>query len=189
MKRWLAAGLSILMLALFGAGCGGKDTKNPIATLELKNGKTIKIELFKEAAPETVANFIELAECGFYDDLTFHRVVPGFVVQAGDPKGDSSGGPGYTIKGEFSANGVDNPTEHVRGVVSMARREDDYDSAGSQFFICLADSPQLNGLYAAFGRVMDDESMAVVDDMATLTVDANGKPASPPVIKTIKIEK
>ena len=131
------------------------------ATILMADGKKISMELDESQAPITVQNFVELAEKGFYDGLVFHRIEPGFVIQGGDPLGNGMGGPGYQIKGEFSANGVQNTISHQRGVVSMARSRA-FDSAGSQFFITLGDASFLDGQYAAFGTV-DEESMSCVD--------------------------
>lgn len=131
--------------------------------IEMENGKQIKIELDHASAPISCENFEKLVREGFYDGLTFHRVIKGFMIQGGCPQGTGTGGPGYTIKGEFSANGVDNPIKHVRGVISMARSADP-DSAGSQFFIVHEDAPHLDGQYAAFGHVI--EGMDVVDEIA-----------------------
>lgn len=142
-----------------------KITQNPIVTMEIENYGTIKIELYPEYAPNTVANFVNLIESGFYDNLTFHRLVPGFVLQGGDPNGDGTGGPDYTIAGEFSANGyTKNTLSHNKGVISMARSMD-YDSAGSQFFIVLDDSAKasLDGLYAGFGSVI--EGMEIIEEI------------------------
>lgn len=130
------------------------------AEIELQSGGKIVLELYPETAPISVDNFVKLANEGFYDGVVFHRVVPGFVIQGGDPTGSGMGGPGYQIKGEFRANGVKNDLKHTRGVLSMARAQD-YDSAGSQFFIMVDDAPHLDGQYAAFGRVTD--GMDVVD--------------------------
>ena len=135
-----------------------------------------------EQAPITVENFAKLAKEGFYDGLTFHRIEPGFVIQGGDPNGNGTGGPGYQIKGEFSANGVENTISHVRGVVSMARAQD-YDSAGSQFFITLDDATFLDGQYAAFGTV-DEESMKVVDAI----VEQYLQDGKAPVMKSVTVE-
>ncbi len=140
------------------------DAKKPIVTIEMANGGIIKAELYPDVAPITVENFISLIEKGFYNGLTFHRNIPGFVIQGGCPNGNGTGGPGYTIKGEFSSNGVENNLKHTRGVLSMARAQDP-DSAGSQFFIMHADAPHLDGEYAAFGMVI--EGMDVVDKIAT----------------------
>ena len=133
--------------------------------ITMENGGTIRIELDKTAAPITVENFEKLAAKGFYDGLTFHRVIPGFMIQGGCPQGTGMGGPGYTIQGEFASNGVANPIRHTRGVISMARAQDP-NSAGSQFFIMHADAPHLDGDYAAFGHVV--EGMEVVDEIAAV---------------------
>lgn len=148
-------------------GCSNDEeiTENPIVTMEIEDYGTIKIELYPEYAPNTVANFVNLIENGFYDGLTFHRLVPGFVLQGGDPDGDGTGGPGYTIDGEFKANGyTQNTLSHDKGVISMARSMD-YDSAGSQFFIVLDDSAKssLDGMYAGFGRVT--EGMEILEEI------------------------
>ena len=139
------------------------DAQKPIVTIEMESGGIIKAELYPDVAPITVENFISLIEKGFYNGLTFHRNIPGFVIQGGCPQGTGTGGPGYTIKGEFSSNGVENNLKHTRGVLSMARSQDP-DSAGSQFFIMHADAPHLDGEYAAFGKVI--EGMDVVDKIA-----------------------
>lgn len=130
------------------------DTKNPVVAMYIEDYGSIVIELYPDIAPNTVNNFISLVKSGFYDNNTFHRLVPGFVLQGGDPNGMGTGGPGYTIKGEFSANGVKNDLKHTKWVVSMARSQD-YDSAGSQFFIMLGTAESLDGEYAAFGKVID----------------------------------
>ncbi len=149
------------------------------AEIELKDGGVITLELYPETAPISVDNFVKLARDGFYDGIIFHRVVPGFVIQGGDPTGTGMGGPGYQIKGEFRANGVKNDLKHTRGVLSMARAQD-YDSAGSQFFIMVEDAPHLDGQYAAFGRVTN--GMDVVDKIVE---DAqNGVTAE---MKTVRI--
>ena len=135
---------------------------NPIVTIEMENGGMIPAELYPDVAPKTVTNFVDLVEKGFYDGLTFHRVIKGFMIQGGCPQGNGTGGPGYTIFGEFSQNGFENSLKHTRGVLSMARSAHP-DSAGSQFFIMTEDAPHLDGAYAAFGKVLDEESMAVVD--------------------------
>lgn len=150
--------------------------------IEMENGKEIKLELYPDKAPITVENFEKLVGEGFYDGLTFHRVISGFMIQGGCPKGDGTGNPGYKIKGEFAANGVPNDIKHVRGVISMARAMD-YDSAGSQFFIMHADSPHLDGYYAAFGKVV--EGMDAVDEIAETPKDFRDKPLRPVKIKRI----
>lgn len=152
--------------------------------ITMENGGTIRIELDKTAAPITAENFEKLVAKGFYDGLTFHRVIPGFMIQGGCPDGTGMGGPGYTIKGEFAANGVANPIRHTRGVISMARAQDP-NSAGSQFFIMHADAPHLDGEYAAFGHVVD--GMDVVDEIAAVTTDFRDKPKTPVVMKTVRV--
>jgi len=153
---------------------------NPIVTIEMEGGGVMKAELYPDKAPNTVHNFISLVQKGFYDGLTFHRCIPGFMIQGGDPQGTGAGGPGYSIKGEFSSNGFDNDLLHTRGVLSMARTMIP-DSAGSQFFIMVADAPHLDGEYAAFGRVI--EGMEAADKavssgscrrMAKVTVETFG---------------
>lgn len=152
--------------------------------ITMQNDKTIRIALDAAAAPLTVENFTKLVNEGFYDGLTFHRVIPGFMIQGGCPEGTGMGGPGYAIKGEFAANGVDNPIRHTRGVISMARSQMP-DSAGSQFFIMHADAPHLDGQYAAFGRVV--EGMDVVDEIAAVTTDYRDKPKTPVVMKRVRV--
>lgn len=147
---------------------------------EMNDGSKIEIELDAKAAPKTVANFRKLVSEGFYDGLTFHRVIPGFMIQGGDPNGNGTGGPGYSIEGEFESNGISNPIKHERGVISMARAADP-DSAGSQFFIMHADSPHLDGNYAAFGHVV--EGMDEVDKIAKVATDMADRPVDPVVIK------
>ena len=136
---------------------------NPIVTIEMENGGVMKAELYPDIAPNTVNNFISLVQSGFYDGLIFHRVIPGFMIQGGDPDGSGMGGPGYSIKGEFSQNGFQNGLLHTKGVLSMARTMDP-DSAGSQFFIMVDDAPHLDGGYAAFGKVVEglDTADAIV---------------------------
>lgn len=160
-----------------------KDTV--LAEIEMKDGGVIKLELYHNIAPITVENFVKLAESGFYDGLIFHRVISGFMIQGGDPKGNGTGGPGYTIKGEFAANGIVNNISHKRGVISMARRGDSYDSAGSQFFIMHVDYVGLDGQYAAFGKVT--EGLDIVDRIAAVATDYNDKPLTDQTIKTIRI--
>ncbi len=152
--------------------------------IEMENGDVMKGELYPEIAPITVENFEKLAGEGFYDGLIFHRVIPGFMIQGGCPKGNGTGGPGYTIKGEFAANGVANDLKHTRGVLSMARSMMP-DSAGSQFFVMVADAPHLDGQYAAFGKVT--EGMEAADKIAAVRRDFRDKPFEKQVIKTIKI--
>ena len=165
-----------------------KDVPNPQVTITMENGEEIHLELYPDVAPITVANFVDLANSGYYDGLIFHRVINGFMIQGGDPNGDGTGGPGFTIKGEFSANGVKNDLSHTRGVISMARKGTGNNTAGSQFFIVQTDSPHLDGQYAAFGRVTDEESMKVVDEIAATSTDANDKPLSEWRIKSITVD-
>lgn len=158
---------------------------NPIVTIETENGKKIKIELYPEIAPNTVNNFISLVKKGFYDGLIFHRVIKGFMIQGGDPKGEGTGGPGYCIKGEFGRNGFKNPLKHERGVISMARAMNP-DSAGSQFFIMHADGFFLDGQYASFGKVT--EGMDVVDEIANTKTDYNDAPLNKQIMKKVTVE-
>ena len=159
---------------------------HPIATIEMESGKTIKVELYPEYAPNTVANFIALANQGFYDGLIFHRVIRGFMIQGGDPQGTGMGGPGYNIKGEFARNGYrENNLRHTRGVLSMARSMMP-NSAGSQFFIMHADAPHLDGDYAAFGMVTD--GMDVVDRIAETRTGRNDRPVQDQRIKCATVE-
>ena len=162
-----------------------KKQENQIATITMQNDEIIRIELYPNEAPKTVENFIELAEKGFYNGLTFHRIVPGFVIQGGDPNGDGTGGPGYNIKGEFTQNGVKNTIMHTRGVISMARSSHP-DSAGSQFFIVLENAHHLNGEYAAFGKVI--EGMDVVDSIVKMEANETETSAESKVMKSITIE-
>ena len=160
---------------------------NPIVTFEMEDGGVIKAELYPEIAPNTVNNFLSLVNRGFYDGLIFHRVIPGFMIQGGDPEGTGMGGPGYRIKGEFKHNGFSkNNLKHTRGVLSMARAMNP-NSAGSQFFIMHEDAPHLDGQYAAFGKVV--EGMDVVDEIASVKTDYNDKPLEPQVMKKVTIEE
>lgn len=152
--------------------------------IEMENGDVMKGELYPEIAPETVANFEKLVNEGFYDGLTFHRVIPGFMIQGGCPLGNGTGGPGYSIKGEFSANGFENNLKHDRGVLSMARAMDP-NSAGSQFFIMVEKAPHLDGSYAAFGRIID--GMEAADTIVNQKRNMMDKPNVPQVMKTVKI--
>ena len=149
---------------------------NPTFVITMADGREMKGELYPDIAPQSVGNFIALANSGFYDGLIFHRVIPGFMIQGGDPKGTGMGGPGYRIKGEFAMNGVPNPLKHTYGVLSMARSMMP-DSAGSQFFIMTSDSPHLDGQYAAFGKVL--EGMDVADAIVSVKRDRMDKPWSP----------
>ena len=158
---------------------------NPTVTFEMEDGKTFTAELYPETAPNTVANFVTLIQSGFYDGLIFHRVIPGFMIQGGDPNGTGTGGPGYAIKGEFAANGVNNPLKHTRGVLSMARSMMK-DSAGSQFFVMHKDAPHLDGQYAAFGKVT--QGMETVDEIAATRTGAQDRPVTPQRLKKVSVD-
>ena len=159
---------------------------NPTFKITMENGGVIEGELYPEKAPQSVANFIDLASHNYYDGLIFHRVIPGFMIQGGDPEGTGMGGPGWTIKGEFAQNGVNNPIKHKRGVISMARAMDP-DSAGSQFFIMHADADYLDGQYAAFGHVVS--GMDVVDRIAATRTNrwAGDRPYEDQVMETVRV--
>ncbi len=152
--------------------------------ITMQNGKTIDLELDAQAAPITCENFLKLVNQKFYDGLTFHRIIPGFMIQGGCPLGNGTGGPGWHIKGEFAHNGVNNPIKHTRGVISMARAMDP-NSAGSQFFIMHEDAPHLDGEYAAFGHVVS--GMDVVDEIANTPTDWNDKPLKPVVMESVRV--
>ncbi|MDO5695992.1 MAG: peptidylprolyl isomerase [Eubacteriales bacterium] len=158
----------------------------PIVTIEMKDGGIMKLELYPEKAPKTVENFIELAEKGFYDGIIFHRIIPEFMIQGGDPTGTGMGGPGYTIPGEFSMNGHENDLVHERGVISMARAMDP-NSGGSQFFIMHRKSPHLDGQYAAFGMLL--EGFEVLDRIAAVKTDAQDKPLEEQVMVKVTVTK
>lgn len=153
-------------------------------TFNVKEFGTIEAELYPEIAPESVKNFVSLIQAGFYDGLTFHRVIPGFMIQGGCPQGTGTGGPGYHIKGEFKLNGVTNDLKHTRGVLSMARAQHP-DSAGSQFFIMHKDSPHLDGSYAAFGKVTS--GIEVVDKIAAVQTNMMDKPTTPVVMESVTV--
>lgn len=163
----------------------GKNDKNPVATITMEDGSIIKVELYPEIAPNTVRNFISLANSGFYNNLTFHRVIKNFMIQGGDPEGTGIGGPGYSIEGEFSKNGFPNELKHKKGVISMARSQNP-NSAGSQFFIMHNDAPSLDGSYAAFGKVI--EGIDVVDKIANVETNSQDKPTKDVKIKNISVE-
>lgn len=158
---------------------------NPIFVIILENGNEMRGELYPDIAPQSVGNFIALANSGFYDGLTFHRVIPGFMIQGGCPKGTGTGGPGWHIKGEFAQNGVENNLKHTNGVLSMARSMMP-DSAGSQFFVMTSDSPHLDGAYAAFGKVLTGMEYAM--EIVNTPRDRSDKPLTPQVIKSIRVE-
>ena len=161
------------------------SNQNPIVTFTMENGDVMKAELYPDVAPNTVNNFISLVKKGFYDGLIFHRVIAGFMIQGGDPEGSGMGGPGYSIKGEFNYNGVENNLKHSRGVLSMARAQHP-DSAGSQFFIMHADAPHLDGQYAAFGKLVEGED--VLDSIASIDTDWSDRPRTAQVMKTVTVD-
>lgn len=161
------------------------SNQNPIVTFTMENGDVMKAALYPDVAPNTVNNFISLVKKGFYDGLIFHRVIAGFMIQGGDPEGSGMGGPGYSIKGEFNYNGVENNLKHSRGVLSMARAQHP-DSAGSQFFIMHADAPHLDGQYAAFGKLVEGED--VLDSIASIDTDWSDRPRTPQVMKTVTVD-
>lgn len=188
----------LITVLLSSVGCAKKGTKTdsgsaaanggekPIVTIEMEDGSKIKAELYPDMAPNTVNNFISLINKGFYDGLIFHRVIPSFMIQGGDPKGTGTGGPGYAIKGEFSSNNYKkNTLKHERGVLSMARSQSK-DSAGSQFFIMVKESPHLDGEYAAFGKVI--EGMEIVDKIVAVQRDSNDKPKKEQKMKKVTVE-
>ena len=158
---------------------------NPIVTFEMENGKTIKAELYPEIAPNTVNNFLSLVNKGYYDGLTFHRVIYGIMIQSSCHEGTGMGGPGYSIKGEFAVNGFENNLKHTEGVLSMARSMKP-DSAGSQFFIMHKNAPHLDGQYAAFGKLVEGED--VLDSIASIDTDWSDRPRTPQVMKTVTVD-
>ena len=182
----------IIALGLFSlVGCSSKEDTTasnenlPVATISIKDFGDVEVELYPDVAPNTVNNFISLANSGFYDGTTFHRVIKDFIIQGGDPDGNGTGGPGYSIKGEFSANGFKNDLAHTDGVLSMARSYDN-DSAGSQFFIMTSESPHLDGQYAAFGKVID--GMDTVYEVENVETDSNDMPIQPVTIESVKVD-
>lgn len=191
--------MAILMLGLAACGTETTDnteqgsaedytaaiTENPIVTITMENDEKIVIELEPKTAPNTVANFISLVEEGFYNGLIFHRVIPGFMVQGGDPEGTGMGGPDYSIKGEFTSNGFENTLTHERGVLSMARTQQP-DSAGSQFFIMVEAASHLDDDYASFGKVI--EGMEVVDKIVAVERDGSDKPKEDQIMKTVEVD-
>lgn len=196
--------LMLLMAITVFSGCSDKEGKEdvggakspeiskenekkekPIVTIEMYTGEKIIVELYPNIAPNTVDNFVSLINQGYYNGLNFHRVIPNFMIQGGDPNGNGSGGPGYGIEGEFEANGIKNDLKHTRGVISMARSQDP-NSAGSQFFIMVADTESLDGEYAGFGKVT--EGMEVVDKIVSTKTNANDKPWEPQTIKTVTVD-
>ena len=194
MKRFISVCIITLMAVFCLAGCGssGGSAADPIgihhAVIEIQDYGTIELELDGDTAPITVQNFMDLANAGFYDGLTFHRIMDGFMIQGGDPNGDGTGGSDKTIKGEFESNGIKNDISHEKGVISMARSQDP-DSASSQFFIVVADSDFLDGEYAAFGHVTSGQEVAdkIAKDAKPLDDNGTIAPEDQPVIKTVKI--
>lgn len=192
MKKFFCA-LTALIMCLVLTSCGEEvdlyeGVPLPIATITMESGSVMRAELYVGEAPNTVGNFIELANSGFYDGMEFYRVIAGCLIQTGDPVGDGTGGPGYTIDGEFPDNGVDNDVKHTRGTLSMARVEDDKNSAGSQFFILQSGFSEYDGKYAAFGRLLDDGSLSVLDSIAASATDGNYHPLVAQRIETIRVE-
>ncbi len=198
MKHVLRGFMMIMVVVIGLIGCQNGEGKQgaqvekveitgerPVVTMTMDTGGIVKIELYPDIAPNTVNNFIELAKDGFYDGLIFHRVIPDFMIQGGDPDGNGTGGPGYGIKGEFSSNGFDNELSHADGVVSMARSQDP-NSAGSQFFIVTGQADYLDGDYAAFGKVVD--GMDVVKDIEAAETGAQDKPVEDQMIKSMTVE-
>lgn len=161
------------------------DASHPVVTLTMENGDVMTLELYPEVAPNTVHNFIDLIQSGFYDGLVFHRVIPEFMIQGGDPQGNGGGGPGYNIKGEFSSNGIPNQIKHERGVLSMARTNN-LDGAGSQFFIIHETSPHLDGQYAAFGKVITN--LEAIDTIVSVEKGANDRPVVEQKIKSVTVD-
>lgn len=158
---------------------------NPVVTIEMENGGVMKVELYPETAPNTVANFISLVEKGFYNGTIFHRVIPGFMIQGGDPEGTGMGGPGYRIKGEFTANRFQNDLKHTKGVISMARSGHP-DSAGSQFFIMVDDAPHLDGQYASFGKVI--AGIEVADQIVSVATNYSDRPLEEQRMRSVTVE-
>lgn len=190
MKRriWLFCALALAVLL---CGCQREDplasVPNPIATITMSDGRTMNLELFLQDAPNTVANFCELANAGKYDGLEVFRIVPSVLIQSGDPKNDGTGNAGYYIQGEFAENGIKNGVSHIRGTISMARTSGK-DTASSQFFILYGSYPEYDGRYAAFGRIMDPESYAVLDQLAVTASDSGYRPVGAiPVISKIRV--
>ncbi|MBC2400607.1 peptidylprolyl isomerase [Clostridium saccharobutylicum] len=196
----------VIMSSLVLVGCGNKNTQSqgdstsvtdessdsktgnenlPVVTITVENYGVIQAELYPEIAPNTVNNFINLVKKGFYDNLTFHRIIKGFMIQGGDPKGDGTGGPGYSIEGEFTSNGFANSLKHTKGVLSMARTQDP-NSAGSQFFIMTGDAPNLDGQYAAFGKVTS--GLDVLEKIQSVKTKSNDAPIDKVVIKSITVD-
>lgn len=196
-KRMMFMFLIVLVLIIYGCQSdvennnesnnttNNNDEEKPLVTMTMEDGGEVEIELYPNKAPNTVNNFIALIEDNFYDGLIFHRVIPDFMIQGGDPEGTGMGDPGYSIKGEFSSNDFDNDLKHEPGVLSMARSQDP-DSAGSQFFIVTGDGSHLDGEYAAFGKVID--GMDVVEDIEAEETDNNDKPNTDQVIESMSVD-
>ena len=186
--------IALLLAAVTLTGCGKRKNpyedieQNPIATITLTDGSEMRFELYPQQAPNTVANFIELANGKKYDNLQIYRVVSNVLIQSGDPANDGTGDPGYYIKGEFAENGFKgNTLSHMRGTISMARKSD-YDTGGSQFFIMEGSYPEYDGYYAAFGRILDEQSLQVLDDIGSRPVDGSYVPLDKIVIQRIRVE-
>lgn len=191
MKRLIAL---LLLAALLLTACGKKKNpyeeieQNPVATITLTDGSEMRFELYPQQAPNTVVNFIKLANDGFYDNQQIYRVVSNVLIQTGDPNNDGTGDPGYYIKGEFSENKFKgNTLSHMRGTISMARKSD-YDTGGSQFFIMEGSYPEYDGFYAAFGRILDEQSLAVLDDIGSRPVDGSYVPLDKIVIQRVRVQ-
>ncbi len=183
----LLAGALLLILKLTEPKAPEEPDPNPVATITMSDGAQMRFELYPDKAPNTVANFISLANRGFYNDHEFYRVVAGVLIQGGDPQDNGTGGPGYTIKGEFAENGFSgNDISHLRGTISMARQSG-YDTAGSQFFIMQGSYPEYDGKYAAFGRAADDQTLSVLDAIAAQPTDSTYLPLTRQVIRSISV--
>lgn len=183
----LLAGTLLLILKLTEPKPVEEPDPNPIATITMSDGAQMRFELYPDQAPNTVANFINLANRGFYSNQQFYRIVAGVFIEGGDPENDGTGGPGYAIKGEFSENGYANNVSHRRGAISMARQSG-YDTAGSQFFIMQGSYPEYDGKYAAFGSIVDEQSFAVLDAIAAQPTDSAYLPLTRQVIRSIHVE-
>ena len=190
-KKWIIASFLVAALSLVGCSNNTEDEVRtppeelPVATIVFKDYGTVEAELYPHIAPNTVNNFISLANSGFYDNLTFHRIIKDFMIQGGDPEGTGIGGPGYSIKGEFTSNDFKNDLKHTEGVLSMARSQDN-DSAGSQFFIMTKEAPHLDGQYASFGKVIS--GMDIIHEIENVETDSNDKPLKDVVIESIKVD-
>ena len=183
----LLAGILLLILKLTDSRKAEEPAPHPVATITMSDGAQMRFELYPEQAPNTVANFISLANQGFYSNLQFYRIVAGVFIEGGDPENNGTGGPGYAIKGEFSENGVRNDVSHQRGTISMARQSG-YDTAGSQFFIMQGSYPEYDGRYAALGNAMDEQTLAVLDAIASQPTDSTYLPLTRQVIRSIHVE-